>query len=216
MKKIISFSLWGDNPKYTIGAIKNAELIDKIYPTWIGRFYIGKTVPENIIKELEKFSNLELIKMNENGDWVGTFWRFLSCEDSDIMLSRDTDSRLNLREKYAVDEWLNSDKNFHIMRDHPWHKTKILAGMWGSRNGILNGITKKINDYQKTNKYGVDQEFLKDVIYPLVINESIVHDSFFNFETFKRRFPTERNDKEFVGEIYDENNIRHSEHYKMI
>ena len=26
MKKIISFSLWGDNPKYTIGAIENAKL----------------------------------------------------------------------------------------------------------------------------------------------------------------------------------------------
>ena len=38
MKKVISFSLWGDNPKYTIGAIKNAELIDTIYPGWIGRF----------------------------------------------------------------------------------------------------------------------------------------------------------------------------------
>ena len=25
-KKIISFSLWGNNPKYCVGAIKNAEL----------------------------------------------------------------------------------------------------------------------------------------------------------------------------------------------
>ncbi len=34
MNKVISFSLWGDNPKYTIGAIKNAELSKTIYPDW--------------------------------------------------------------------------------------------------------------------------------------------------------------------------------------
>ena len=41
------------------------------------------------------------------------------------MLSRDCDSRLNKREKLAVDELLKSDKNFHIMRDHPWHNTEM-------------------------------------------------------------------------------------------
>jgi len=34
MKKIISFSLWGDNPVYTQGAIRNAELAKEIYPDW--------------------------------------------------------------------------------------------------------------------------------------------------------------------------------------
>ena len=29
--KIISFSLWGQDPKYTIGAIRNAELAREIY-----------------------------------------------------------------------------------------------------------------------------------------------------------------------------------------
>ncbi len=32
MKRVISYSLWGDNPKYTIGAIKNAELALTYYP----------------------------------------------------------------------------------------------------------------------------------------------------------------------------------------
>ena len=27
--KVLSFSLWGDNPKYTVGAIKNSELAKK-------------------------------------------------------------------------------------------------------------------------------------------------------------------------------------------
>jgi len=31
MKKIITFSLWGDKPIYNIGAIKNAELAKTFY-----------------------------------------------------------------------------------------------------------------------------------------------------------------------------------------
>ena len=140
MKKIISFCLWGENPRYTIGALKNAELAKKIYPDWICRYYVGKSTPLQIVKDLYERDNTEIFIMNENGDWSGMFWRFLPASDSDVgvMISRDTDSRLSEREKEAVDEWLASDKGFHIMRDHPAHGTEILGGMWGAKN-ISNG-----------------------------------------------------------------------------
>ena len=44
MKKIIAFSLWGDNPKYCIGAIKNAQLRIQYYSDWVCKFYIQKDV----------------------------------------------------------------------------------------------------------------------------------------------------------------------------
>lgn len=216
MKKIISFSLWGENPKYTIGAIKNAELAKLIYPDWTCRFYCGKSVPNNIIDELKKFNNVEVIEMGENGDWTGMFWRFFACEDSDVMLSRDTDSRLSLREKMAVDEWLNSDKDFHIMRDHPYHNATIMGGMWGCRNGVLKDIGKLINEYSKGNFWQVDQNFLKEKIYPIISNNCFVHDSYFNVESHKKNFPTERIDKEFVGDVFDENDKRHPEYFKYL
>ena len=37
--KVISFSLWGDNPKYTIGAMRKAELAATWYKGWKCRFY---------------------------------------------------------------------------------------------------------------------------------------------------------------------------------
>ena len=49
MKKLICFSLWGDDSTYTIGAIKNADLAKKHYPGWICRYYIADCVPKNII-----------------------------------------------------------------------------------------------------------------------------------------------------------------------
>ena len=216
MKKTINFSLWGDNPKYTIGAIKNAELAKSIYPGWICRFYCGKSVPYNIIDELKKIENVEVVLMGEEGDWTGMFWRFYACEDSDVMISRDTDSRLNLREKFAVDEWLNSDKDFHIMRDHPYHTAFILGGMWGCRNGILKDIKKLIDEYVKGDFWQVDQNFLREKIYPLVVSNSFVHDSYFNIEPNKKNFPFNRNNKEFVGDVFDENNNRHPEYFKFL
>lgn len=216
MKKIISFSLWGDNPKYTIGAIKNAELIKKIYPGWVGRFYCGKSVPLDIIKQLKSFDNIEVVEMNEYGDWSGMFWRFYACEDSDVMISRDTDSRLSIREKLAVDEWLSSDKNFHIMRDHPFHKTEILGGMWGCRNGILKNISNLINEYSKRNYWQVDQNFLKEKIYHIVKKDLFVHDSFLNYNEEKKPFPSERINKEFIGDVFDQYDNRHPEYSKYI
>jgi hypothetical protein len=216
MKKIISFSLWGDNPKYTIGAIENAKLVNQIYYGWVGRFYCGKSVPSNIIESLKNIPNNEVIIMDEDGDWTGMFWRFLACKDGDVMISRDTDSRLSLREKLAVDEWLESDKDFHIMRDHPYHATEILGGMWGCRNGILNSVESYIMDYNKGNFWQVDQNFLKEKIYPKVLKKSFIHDSFFKIENNSKPFPTERINKEFVGDVFDEKNVRHPEYYKFI
>ena len=214
MKKIISFCLWGENPRYTIGALKNAELAKKIYPDWICRYYVGKSTPLQIIKDLYERDNTEIFIMNENGDWSGMFWRFLPASDSDVevMISRDTDSRLSDREKEAVDEWLSSDKGFHIMRDHPAHGTQILGGMWGSKIGAIPEMKNLISEYSRGDFWQVDQNFLREKIYPMVRDNSYVHDEFFE----KNPFPSKRkegidkhgNPTNFIGEPVNENDER--------
>jgi hypothetical protein len=210
MKKIISFSLWGDDEKYTYGALHNIELAKKVYPDWICRFYIGTSVPPHIVKQIEKADNTEVIKMSEEGDWTGMFWRFYAAGDPqvDVVISRDCDSRLWYREKAAVDEWLAGDKDFHIMRDHPaWHNLPILGGMWGARNGVVSDINKFISQYQKGDFYQVDQNFLRDVIYPIIKNNICVHDDFdiFNDVCEKKPFPYNRDSAHFAGQAYKSN-----------
>ena len=205
MTKIISFSLWGHDPKYTVGAIRNSELAKEIYPGWTCRFYLGDEVSPGVSDKLLKNGSEVVVNLGDSG-WNGLFWRFFAADDQDcIMISRDTDSRLNPREKAAVDEWLASDKDFHIMRDHPHHRTEILGGMWGCRNGILSNMREMTADYKKgeyDNEYQVDQNFLRDIIYPIVKDKTMVHDEFFE----KKPFPTSRlNPQDFVGQSYDEN-----------
>lgn len=207
IKKIISFSLWGDNPKYTMGAVKNALLAPMIYPEWTCRFYVGEDVPIGIIDKLHS-ADAEIIKMRGTG-WNGMFWRFFAANGQDTVICRDTDSRLNLREKAAVDEWLESDKDFHIMRDHPYHATEILGGMWGCRNGILEGIVKALSKYNKgsfNNQYQVDQNFLREAVYPFVKDRAMVHDEFFEKKPFPSKAPL-RTSNYFVGQVYNEQDI---------
>ena len=215
MKKIISFSLWGENPIYNAGAIRNAELAKEIYPDWTCRYYLGKSAPITTIQELSKFDNTEIFVMKEPGDWTGMFWRFYPASelDVDVMISRDADSRLDLREKAAVDEWLKSDKDFHIMRDHPQHATQILGGMWGARNKILTHMTQMIKSYVKGNFWQVDQNFLRERVYPQIRNKTLVHDEYFE----RKPFPTKREPNRFVGQAFDENDeMLHPEHAEML
>ena len=188
MTKIIAFSLWGEDPKYTIGAVRNAELAKDIYPGWTCRFYTGDDVSEDIENQLVD-NGAEVCRM-DGSSWNGMFWRFFAADSNDIMISRDTDSRIGTRERAAVYQWLSSDKDFHIMRDHQYHATEILGGMWGVRNGTLIGIKDMIANYDagmSDDKYQVDQNFLREVIYPLVKNKAMVHDSYFQASPFPQK-----------------------------
>jgi hypothetical protein len=213
MKKIVSFSLWGDSPKYCVGAVRNAELMETMYPGWTARFYCGESVPAETTDKLVALGS-EVVRMGVPGDWTGMFWRFEAISDPDveIMISRDTDSRLSKREVFAVNDWLLSGKSFHIMRDHPAHNTVILGGMWGARKPVLQDMKNLIDSYIKQSYWQIDQQFLRDIVWPRVMNDSCVHDPFFQ----KIPFPVSRNGLEFVGQVWDENENTVEEHLQEL
>lgn len=212
--KLITFSLWGENFKYLIGALRNAQLAKTIYPDWKCRFYVAKCVPSSFISELQSNENVEVVERDERGDWKGMFWRFEPASDPGIkvMISRDTDSRLNMREKKAVDAWLASEKGFHIMRDHPYHRFPVLGGMWGIKSGVIPNMKEMINQFAQEDKYGTDYIFFSQVIMPLIKDDVMVHDEFFGGEPF----PTPRENNEFVGQVFDENENTVVEHVEIL
>ena len=75
-------------------------------------------------------------------------------------------------------------------------------------------MTDLIDECKKGNHYQVDQDFLKQVIYPKVKEEAFVNDSgVYEYEPF----PTLRKEKYFVGQAFDEHdNPLHPEHMDMI
>lgn len=208
-RRLISFSLWGDGPKYCVGAVRNAELAADLYPGWTCRFYLGGSVPAATRAALGSLPNVELVELAEPGDWRAMLWRFRPAfeEHDAIVLVRDADSRLSRRERAAVDDWLAGDFDFHIMRDHPFHDAPILGGMWGARNGILRELRPRFEAYPAEDRWQTDQHFLRSVVFPRVELRSLVHDEITRkkvaFWPSDRPFPTRRRGLEFVGEPFD-------------
>jgi hypothetical protein len=212
--KIISFCLWGNNPKYTIGAIKNADLANEIYPDWKCRFYVTSDVNKNIIERLQQ--NSQVVITSSQGNWKFTTERFKAIDDKECeaVIFRDCDSRLNKREASAVNQWLKSDKTLHIMKDHPYHNSfPILAGMWGlKKDKFCFNMNSLLKLYANNEQYHYDQIFLNDYIWKYFSDDCLIHDEFFA----KTSFPTKRESLEFVGQVFDENNDTIKEHLEIL
>jgi len=91
--------------------------------------------------------------------------------------------------------------------------------MWGCRNGILRDIkiSKQIEHWNKFGTKGIDQDFLGQVIYPYIRNKSMEHSEFgLRFGGEIQPFPSQRQNYEYVGDIFDENDVRHPDLWKFV
>jgi hypothetical protein len=217
-KKIISFSIWGSNPKYAEAAYENLLLQPTIYPGWTCRFYIDNSVPNDVVKKLE--NDAEIVMMPKSDGNYGLFWRFEPLKDTTIerFIVRDTDSRLNIREAAAVKEWEESGLEFHIMRDNPMHNAYICGGMWGATSKFIDSYCQSYDKdlktflsqltffdlYKSRGKYfNTDQPFLWKYIWPRIINKHIAHIKdlpALRFVGNEKLFPIENPDGSFVGQ----------------
>lgn len=78
--------------------------------------------------------------------------------------------QISSREAAAVEQWLATNKTFHVMRDHPQHDTTILGGMWGARwdqlpapraaEELARLRQRMLERGQGKSRHGVDQEIL--------------------------------------------------------
>lgn len=222
--KVISFSLYGDNPKYTIGAIKNSEVREKFYPDWQMRVYHNDSVPNYVLEQLEA-NNVVLINTKVDQNVCNAMWRFAPASEKGVeyFISRDCDSRLFERDVAAVEEWIASGKDFHIIRDHPGgHAWEISAGMWGAKGGFIENIKEKMDQYIQTSSWvtdrAVDQRFLQEIIYPQALTSLFVNDEYFNYEGIGTPIKRDRklDDFAFIGEPFDENDNQLANHRDMI
>ena len=219
MIKVISFSIYGDKPMYTVGLLKNLELAKNIYPDWTVYIYYNNTVPVDMIEKYKDFDNCELFDMT-GFSGPGVLWRFLPHDNVERFISRDADSRLSMREKLVVDDWIESKKTLHIIRDHHHHGIPIYAGLFGlivsNDLNLENDIIKYVDDTNNFNLFDKfsDTPFLNRFVYEKYVNigDVLCHDSCSKNFPFSKPFPTPLQDYRFVGEIYDENDNRNHDY----
>lgn len=218
MKNVIAFVLYGNQRRFVVGAFINAVLARKIYPDFTVRIYVGAGVPTWVSEELRKFVNVELRTAPPGNEWFSRAWRFLAFSDRevDIVLVRDLDARLTVRERAAFDEWYESGLDFHIMKDHPiGHRDwPISAGMWGGYANNLRNMSMMMGLYMQgtmmQDSYLYDQKFLAQKIWPRVQKSCLVHDSFFDTKviapSMTKKFPIAlENIANHIGAALDEN-----------
>lgn len=209
MSRIIAFSLYGSHPMYYVGMLRNCELAPKIYPEWRVWVYVSPEVNNiwrqkyidagaRVIDAAVELGNCGLPNLGH----LGAFWRFLPPRDPNVemMISRDADSRLNIRERAAVDAWINSGMKFHSMRDHyNHHYHYFMAGMWGVRGHL--DILPLIRDYKFDGHKGEDQEWQKARLVPIAKTSCLEHG--INGQPFPPHAPYNG----FVGQRFTENEV---------
>lgn len=226
-KKIISFSLWGDNILYIGGAFMNVLAYEKFLPDYTCRFYLSDYTDIKFLGLRDSLVNrgCEVILRQAEEDNLGLYWRFEPFWDETIdrFIVRDTDSRPGWREAAAVREWEEADRPgpwvgypFHIIRDHPQHGIPILGGTFGVRTkGNKSGclifdwmradLTKWKMDLipDKTNPRGIyhnsDQIYFDKKLWPRVRVMNFQHDRYFNYPGVRGRNLGEPEDGRFIG-----------------
>ena len=154
-QKVVAFSFYGDKSSaehklrgYFDGIQNNLLLVLLHYPGWSMRLYHDIAPGDQLMSRLCNIacsnSNIDLCYVNnlpgtpvENASSIFAMnWRFFPSLDPqvDMMVSRDLDSLISGREAAAVEEWLESDKQVHVMRDHPAHGTVMLGGTFIALN----------------------------------------------------------------------------------
>jgi hypothetical protein len=201
MKRVLSYSLWGSGEEYLAGALRAVSGARIWFPGWECRFHVREDVPAETLNAL-RGEGARVMIMPFDQAYSGMVLRFLPASDPevDVFLSRDVDSPVTRREALAVEEWLRSDMDIHIIRDHPEHILPMMGGLWGARNGILSDMSELLARHRSFETYASDQRFLARHVYPKIWARAFVHSEAVRLpgET-AHPFPSPRKGFEFIG-----------------
>ena len=209
MNKVISYSLFGSNPRYLKPILLTARDVTCILPGWSIWVYHDCTVPKVIIEELIELG-VKVINISgtEYYTWAPKFWRFLPVlkENVDTVLFRDSDSIITKREVILVNLWMGSNFKAQIIRDHQLHIAPIMAGMFGLKKDLFPFFAGQLHcneDFKIKRDYSSDQEFLAKKIYSAIKFDSLVHTSFFSYPGENCIRIQKCRNTNFIGAVYN-------------
>lgn len=181
---VFSFCIYGNQQKYCRGLVENLKLIQKFYPTYGVRIYYHHDVPEEYLETYRQFPNVELREMS-TPNMVERFFVLEDDENVDVVIIRDADSRIHMRDRYCIDHFISSKFLCHTIRDHHLHHSPIMGGLWGIKRGFLGDATLRqlYTSYissshsfpQSSSQYGHDMFFLRFCVYPRVLSSFVVY-----------------------------------------
>jgi len=218
MVNCFSFCLYGPyNKKYYKGLLENLKIINNIFPEFYTHISFGIDIDKSILENIKKYKNIIYKIYDFTGAKLMTY-RYIPLDlfNIDILFSRDCDSRINDRDIWCINNFINSKFLVHIVRDHKEHKFPIMGGIVGFKKDFLKYIGSfeniiKIYENKISFEYLTDQIILAENIYKKFINNNIflTHSSknIFNEKNFVE-IPLPVDKYKFIGQTidYDNNN----------
>lgn len=178
--RAFSFCLYGpQSAKYHGGMLENLKIVQQHFPEWAVYIYLGSDTTSLFTSKLLRYPQVRLRHIGATGP-ILMMYRFLAIDepDVDIMIVRDADSRVHVRDRWAIQEFMSSEKRAHAVRDHPYHFTPILGGLWGLKRGLIPSMGELVAPHlHKQWSHGKDQHFLADYVYSALKSDLLVHTS---------------------------------------
>ena len=181
VKNFVSFSIYGDIEKYlkiieyNINFLKKYNFDVVVYCDDINLQYLSSIFKNTLILNgfIFGIKNKMLWRLNP------VFANFATS-----VFPRDADSKITEREINMMNEFLFSEKKFHVIRDHELHYMPIMGGLFGVKHDIFyifksNKILKRLRNVK--NLYNHDQLFLSDYVYLKIIKCALIHTSSYRY-----------------------------------
>src|SRR5262245_42831735 len=104
-QNVISYVLWGDDPRYRFPLLETLRIRPHLFPAWTIRIYVDASVPQDLRKQLEQAGAQVIAREQPKGEPSvrRLLWRFDVIADPGVkrFLVRDADSLLTVKERVA-------------------------------------------------------------------------------------------------------------------
>ena len=192
--KAFSFCLYGSAPYYYTGLLENIRIIQEFFPDFSIYVYRGQCDPSWILPE-----SVIVIDTGKAGP-INMLFRYKACSEADIGFIRDADSRITERDRWCIEDFLSSPFSYHVIRDHIWHKSRIMGGLFGWREKIRIEF-----DENHPSGYGYDESVLSQTLYPTIRHQLLVHTNINGYigENTRRIGIPHNNAQDFIGNVYE-------------
>jgi len=238
--KIFSFCIYGDDLKYYFGLRENIRLIEEYFPDFHIFIYVGSNRLDDFLNTIPRSDKIYWIDTNKDGP-INMMYRYMPIllEYSEVVFSRDADSEINERDRWAIRDFLENTSQksaIQTIRDHYYHKSRLSGGLTGIHLKYLQKNNKDIldnlkivfsqiiqNDSIENIQYGDDEKILNERIWPILKEKLIVYSNInvFEGETYKP-IDFENNGHNFCGNvvIYEKsgensNIIKYNKYYQF-
>lgn len=181
---IISYCIYGTNPKYYRNIVKNIKIADAEMSDWKVRVYVHNKVQQNFINELVK-NGAEVYIVDDiickPGNGAGTFWRFLPLLEKANVIILDADDKLTSKEIQEIKYFFNNDHNVILgSSTSPFPKSHLMAcKLYKKKEFQVPWNEDFIKRYPIRSLWGSDEIFLSFEVYPYAKKQGLTRKKWF-------------------------------------